>query len=204
MSAKLLIVAACALIDADGRVLIAERPAGKAMAGLWEFPGGKVEAGETPEADADTGIAGGTGNRRQGSLSCAPDLCEPRLCGLPPSDAALCLPALGGTGHGKASHAARLGEAEQASGLSDAAGRRAAHRPSDDIAVTRDRDGADHANAANSTRDIPPPDPRRARRDRDRICHDRCRHRRCDRCRGQFARRIGQGDVRDRQRARWR
>ena len=49
MSAKLLIVAACALLDADGRVLIAERPPGKAMAGLWEFPGGKVEAGETPE-----------------------------------------------------------------------------------------------------------------------------------------------------------
>ena len=39
-----------ALIDPDGRVLIAERPAGKAMAGLWEFPGGKVEPGETPEA----------------------------------------------------------------------------------------------------------------------------------------------------------
>ncbi len=49
MSAKLLIVVACALIDADGRVLIAERPPGKAMAGLWEFPGGKVEVGETPE-----------------------------------------------------------------------------------------------------------------------------------------------------------
>src|SRR5262249_28305889 len=41
--------AACALIDPDGRVLIAQRPAGKAMAGLWEFPGGKVEAGERPE-----------------------------------------------------------------------------------------------------------------------------------------------------------
>ena len=49
MSPKLLIVAACALLDADGRVLIAERPPGKAMAGLWEFPGGKVEQGETPE-----------------------------------------------------------------------------------------------------------------------------------------------------------
>ncbi|HEX4533919.1 MAG TPA: 8-oxo-dGTP diphosphatase MutT [Rhizomicrobium sp.] len=46
---KLVIVAACALIDPEGRVLIAQRPPGKAMAGLWEFPGGKIEAGETPE-----------------------------------------------------------------------------------------------------------------------------------------------------------
>jgi 8-oxo-dGTP diphosphatase len=46
---KLVLVAACALIDADGRVLLAERPAGRTMAGLWEFPGGKVEAGERPE-----------------------------------------------------------------------------------------------------------------------------------------------------------
>jgi 8-oxo-dGTP diphosphatase len=44
-----LLVAACALCDADGRVLIARRPEGKAMAGLWEFPGGKVETNETPE-----------------------------------------------------------------------------------------------------------------------------------------------------------
>jgi 8-oxo-dGTP diphosphatase len=46
---NLVLVAACALIDPDGRVLIAQRPAGKAMAGLWEFPGGKVERGEAPE-----------------------------------------------------------------------------------------------------------------------------------------------------------
>lgn len=46
---QLVLVAACALIDADGRVLIAQRPASKKMAGLWEFPGGKVEAGEKPE-----------------------------------------------------------------------------------------------------------------------------------------------------------
>ncbi len=44
------LVAACALIDADGRILLAQRPHGKTMAGLWEFPGGKIEAGETPEA----------------------------------------------------------------------------------------------------------------------------------------------------------
>lgn len=47
---KLVLVAACALVDPDGRVLIAQRPTGKSMAGLWEFPGGKVEAGESPEA----------------------------------------------------------------------------------------------------------------------------------------------------------
>lgn len=47
---KLVLVVACALVDADQRVLIAQRPEGKSLAGLWEFPGGKVEPGETPEA----------------------------------------------------------------------------------------------------------------------------------------------------------
>jgi 8-oxo-dGTP diphosphatase len=46
---KIVTVAACALVDPDGRVLIAQRPEGKPMAGVWEFPGGKVEVGETPE-----------------------------------------------------------------------------------------------------------------------------------------------------------
>jgi len=46
---NIVLVAACALVDPDGRVLIAQRPEGKPMAGLWEFPGGKVEMGERPE-----------------------------------------------------------------------------------------------------------------------------------------------------------
>lgn len=48
-SKPLILVVACALVDADGRVLIAQRPEGKQLAGLWEFPGGKFEAGERPE-----------------------------------------------------------------------------------------------------------------------------------------------------------
>ncbi len=50
MTLKTVLVSAVALIDTDGRVLLAQRPEGKSMAGLWEFPGGKIEAGETPEA----------------------------------------------------------------------------------------------------------------------------------------------------------
>lgn len=59
----LLLVVAAALTDAEGRVLVQQRPAGAAMAGLWEFPGGKIEPGETPEAalvrelDEELGIA---------------------------------------------------------------------------------------------------------------------------------------------------
>lgn len=49
MSKPVILVSACALVDADNRILIAQRPEGKSMAGLWEFPGGKLEAGETPE-----------------------------------------------------------------------------------------------------------------------------------------------------------
>lgn len=48
-AAEIVLVAACALVDADGRVLVTRRPEGRPLAGLWEFPGGKVEPGETPE-----------------------------------------------------------------------------------------------------------------------------------------------------------
>jgi 8-oxo-dGTP diphosphatase len=50
MGLDIVLVVACALVDADGRVLLAKRPPGRPLAGLWEFPGGKVEPGETPEA----------------------------------------------------------------------------------------------------------------------------------------------------------
>jgi 8-oxo-dGTP diphosphatase len=50
LQGKIILVAACALVDPDGRVLLTRRPEGKPMAGLWEFPGGKVHDGETPEA----------------------------------------------------------------------------------------------------------------------------------------------------------
>src|SRR6478752_9505761 len=49
MGLHILLVVACALVDTDGRVLLAKRPPGKPLAGLWEFPGGKIESGETPE-----------------------------------------------------------------------------------------------------------------------------------------------------------
>ena len=49
MSGPVLLVVAAAVFDGEGRILLAQRPEGKSMAGLWEFPGGKVEAGETPE-----------------------------------------------------------------------------------------------------------------------------------------------------------
>ena len=75
---KLTLVVACALVDADKRVLIAQRPAGKAMAGLWEFPGGKVEPGEDDvaalvrecreELSVDVAVSAVVGSTRAGDL----------------------------------------------------------------------------------------------------------------------------------------
>ena len=100
---KLVLVAAVALIDPDGRVLIAQRPEGKAMAGLWEFPGGKVEPGETPEAALIRELRGGARHRHLGELPRAAHLRQPRLCRLPPADAALRLPQVAGRAAGRAS-----------------------------------------------------------------------------------------------------
>ena len=64
----LLLVAACALVDSDGRVLLARRPEGKPMAGLWEFPGGKIATGESPEAAVIRELARGAGHRHREKL----------------------------------------------------------------------------------------------------------------------------------------
>ena len=76
---KLTLVVACALLDADKRVLIAQRPEGKALAGLWEFPGGKVEPGERPEQTLIRELHEEIGITRQRGLSRAADLCQPCL-----------------------------------------------------------------------------------------------------------------------------
>ena len=86
MSVKLVLVAACALVDADGRVLIAQRPAGKAMAGLWEFPGGKVEAGENEldalmrECEEELGIKIAVGDRIGADVPMAHGWATLRVC----------------------------------------------------------------------------------------------------------------------------
>ena len=68
---RLLLVAACALVDTDGRVLVSQRPPGKAYEGQWEFPGGKVEPGETPEEALVRELAEELG------VSVNPDLLQP-------------------------------------------------------------------------------------------------------------------------------
>ena len=135
VSVKLVLVAACALIDADGRVLLAERPAGKPMAGLWEFPGGKVEAGERPEQTLIREL-----KEELGIVVQEPCLAPLTFASHAYHDFHLLMPLYvcrrwEGMVDGERRPAARLGAAEPAQGLQDAAGGRAADRASDDAAV---------------------------------------------------------------------
>ena len=86
------LVAACALVDPDGRVLIAQRPPGKSMAGLWEFPGGKVESGETPEETVIRELEEELGHQYQNRLPGAADIRQPQLRRFSPADAVVHLP----------------------------------------------------------------------------------------------------------------
>ena len=100
-----------ALVDADGRVLLAQRPEGKSIAGLWEFPGGKVEAGETPEETMVRELARGDRRRDQGRLPRAADLRQPLLRDVPSADAALCLPPVLGHADAEGRPDAQMGAA---------------------------------------------------------------------------------------------
>ncbi len=91
----LLLVAACALIDTDGRILLARRPEGKKMAGLWEFPGGKLDPGETPEAAVIRELHEELGIDIASKLPRPLRVRQPRLRKLPPADAPVPLPSLG-------------------------------------------------------------------------------------------------------------
>ena len=133
-SIRLVLVAACALVDADGRVLIAQRPAGRSMAGLWEFPGGKIERASAG-GHAHPRTQRRAWDHRQRAMPGAAHIRKPRLSGLSPVDAAVRLPALGRNAHRARRSDAEMGEAEPTQGISDAAGRPAADLASDDAAV---------------------------------------------------------------------
>ena len=106
--------AAVALIDADGRVLIAQRPEGKAMAGLWEFPGGKVEAGETPEAALIRELEEELGIDTWASCLAPLSFASHAYRGLPPADAALCLPQVAGRAAAARARGAEVGAVRRA------------------------------------------------------------------------------------------
>ena len=92
---KLTLVVACALVDADKRVLIAQRPAGKALAGLWEFPGGKLEPGERPEQTLIRELHEEIGITVSEPCLAPLTFASHAYDELSPADAALHLPALG-------------------------------------------------------------------------------------------------------------
>ena len=88
---KTVLVSAVALIDRDGRVLLAQRPKGKPMEGLWEFPGGKVEAHETPELALLRELEEELGINTWGELPCPTYLCQPYLRNIPFGHASFCV-----------------------------------------------------------------------------------------------------------------
>ena len=92
---KVLTVVAVALVDADGRVLIAERPKGKKLAGLWEFPGGKLEPDERPEEALIRELREELGIEVKAPCLAPPHVCELFLRRFSPADAAVHLPAVG-------------------------------------------------------------------------------------------------------------
>ena len=118
-----------------GRVLISQRPEGKAMAGMWEFPGGKVEPGERPEQALIREFQGRARHRRDGGLPRAVDLRQSRISVVPSADATLCVPALERADQAGRRAEGRVGEAERAACLSDAAGGCSAGGASDRRAV---------------------------------------------------------------------
>ena len=141
MSIKLVLVAACALVDADGRVLLTERPAGKSMAGLWEFPGGKIETGERPEETLIREL-----KEELGIVVREPCLAPLTFASHAYEDFHLLMPLYvcrrwEGIVDRAGGPTARLGSAEPAPGLQDAAGGRAAGRASDDVAAVNGKTG---------------------------------------------------------------
>ena len=120
------LVVAAALIDADGRVLLAQRPKGKALEGLWEFPGGKVDAGEGPEDALIRELKEELGITVKADCLAPLTFASHRLRRLPSLDAALRLPPLAGLCSAARRSGAEMGAAEGPEILPDAAGGRAA------------------------------------------------------------------------------
>ena len=121
-------VVACALVDADRRVLIAQRPEGKALAGLWEFPGGKLEAGRNARGGADPRTRRRTRHFDQDGVPGTVSFRQSLLRKFSPSDATLRLPKMAGRAGGTGACRPQMGAPAGPARLSHATGRRTADR----------------------------------------------------------------------------